>query len=242
MNDHGASTPNASKKPLPAGFKLVIGCLAAFFALATVAVVVLGVGGFWLKNKAGDVLEGVQARANAQQEAGALLDRLRNDYAFVTPADGRIDPASADRFFRAVALAWAPLESTMRRLEAASDRTRDGRAAISDVIEGVKASGVLVDSRVHIARALDEAGMSLEEFVWTGGALRGVWRDVRTTDGQHGVGTTEDGVLRANAALAERYRERLETMEKSREVNPSAILDLAILWAGALPGMQPRPR
>jgi hypothetical protein len=31
-------------------------------------------------------------------------------------------------------------------------------------------------------------------------------------------------------------------MEKSREVNPSAILDLAILWAGALPGMQPRPR
>ena len=221
-HDDTASTPDAPaatalpKRRMPTGLKVAIGCLAAFFLLATVAVVVIGAGGMWLKGKADSVVEGVQARAEAQREAAALLDRLSREHPFAPPADGRIDPASADRFIEATALAWTRIEPTVRNLDEIARRNRDDRPRLGDMVEGMRSVGLLADSRLHIAAALERAGLSLEEFVWTGQALRSAQRD--------------------GTAPAE-YADRLAAMDPSaEEPNASVVLDLATAWARGVPG------
>lgn len=233
MTDHttqDAESPSAAsatigtppRRHMPTGLKLAIGCLVAFFALAAIAAVALGVGGLWLKDRAGDFVEGVEDRAEAQQEASAILERLERDRPFSPPADGRIDPGSAERFFEVTALAWTQIEPVVRDLDEIAERNRDERPRIGDVVDGMRNVGLLTDSRLHIARALEQAELSLDEYVWTGQALRRAQRD----------GT-------APAA----YADRLATMDPSaEEPNPWVVLDLATVWAQGLPGTTPPDR
>ncbi|MFW6083628.1 MAG: hypothetical protein ACODAA_00255 [Gemmatimonadota bacterium] len=201
---------------MPTGLKVAIGCLAAFFVLAAMAAVAIGAGGMWLKGKADGMVEGVQARAEAQQEASAILERLEREYPFTPPSDGEIDPSSADRFFEATALAWGEIEPTVRNLDEISERNRDDRSRLGDMVEGMRSVGLLADSRLHIARSLDEAGLSLEEYVWTGQALRNAPR----VDGANGV-----------------YTERWDAIDSSDgEPGPSVVLDLATAWSSGLSG------
>lgn len=203
---------------MPTGLKLAIGCIVLFFGGAAIVAVLLGVGGWWIKGQADDLIEGVQNRAEAQQQASDILERLEREHPFSPPADGRIEPGSADRFFLATDLAWTQIEPTVSRLDEVAERNREGRARLGDALEGVRSTGVLIDSRLHIARALDEAGMSLDEYVWTGDALRRAHRG--------GAG-----------ALADEHRERLEAMDPSAE-EPTAwtVVELATLWSRGLPG------
>lgn len=170
----GSPTPEqpAAKRRMPTGLKVAIGCIVVFFGFAALAAVVLGVGGFWLKGQADDFVEGVEARAEAQQEASRILERLEEEHPFTPPANGQIDPTSANRYFEATRLAWREIEPAAARMHAVAERDRAGETRLGDVLEGARASGLLIDSRLHIARALEEAGMSLDEYVWTGGALR----------------------------------------------------------------------
>jgi hypothetical protein len=201
---------------MPTGLKVAIGCLVVFFLFVTLTAVVIGAGGLWLKDKAEGVVEGVQARAEAQREASALLDRLNREHPFTPPADGRIDPASADRFFEATALAWSRIEPTVRNLDELAERNRGDRPRLGDMVEGMRSVGLLADSRLHIAAGLERAGLSLEEFVWTGQALRSAQRD----------GTAPAG-----------YADRLTALDPSaEEPNPSVVLDLATVWAHDVPG------
>lgn len=212
----GTSASTPPRRRMPTGLKLAIGCLVAFFALAAIAAVALGVGGLWLKDRAGDFVEGVESRAEAQQEASAILERLERDRPFSPPADGRIDPGSAERFFEATALAWTHIEPVVRDLDEIAERSRGERPRIGDMVDGMRNVGLLTDSRLHIARALEQTGLSLDEYVWTGLALRQAKRD----------GT-------APAA----YADRLAAMDPSaEEPNPSVVLDLATVWARGLPG------
>jgi hypothetical protein len=207
---------------MPTGLKVAIGCLAAFFVLAAIAAVALGVGGLWLKDRAGDFVQGVGNRAEAQQEASAILERLERDRPFSPPSDGRIDPGSAERFFETTALAWTQIEPVVRDLDEIAERNRDERPRIGDMVDGMRNVGLLTDSRLYIARALDQTGLSLDEYVWTGQALRRAQRD--------------------GTALAA-YTDRLAAMEPSaEEPNPSVVLDLATVWAHGLPGTTPLER
>lgn len=204
------------KRRMPTGLKVVIGCLAVFFVLAAIAAVALGVGGMWLKGQADGFVEGVQNRAEAQQEASAILERLEREHPFTPPGDERVDPGSADRFFEATVLAWSEIEPTVLRLDEIADRNRDDRPRLGDMVDGMRNVGLLADSRLHIARALDVAGLSLEEYVWTGHALRGAQRD-------------------GSAPAA--YADRLAEMNSSTgEPNSSVVHDLATAWARGLPG------
>lgn len=218
----GATAGTPPKRRMPTGLKLAIGCLVAFFALAAMAAVALGVGGLWLKDRAGVFVEGVEGRAEAQREASAILERLERDQPFSPPADDQIVPGSADRFFEATALAWMQIEPVVRDLDEIAERNRDERPRIGDVVDGMRNVGLLADSRLHIARALEQAELSLDEYVWTGQALRRAQRD----------GT-------APAA----YADRLAAMDSSAdEPNPSVVLDLATVWAQGLPGTTPPER
>lgn len=218
----GSTAGTPPKRRMPTGLKLAIGCLVVFFALAAIATVALGLGGLWLKDRAGDFVEGVENRAEAQQEASAILERLERDRPFSPPAGGQIDPGSAERFFEATALAWTQIEPVIRDLDEISERNRDERPRIGDMVDGMRNVGLLTDSRLHIARALDQADLSLDEYVWTGQALRRAQRD----------GT-------APAA----YADRLSTMDASaEEPNPRVVLDLATVWAQGLPATTPPER
>lgn len=236
-----AAEPTGRK--MPTGLKVAIGCIVVFFGFAAIAAVLLGVGGWWVKGQADDLIEGVQNRAEAQQQASDILERLDREHPFTTPADGRIDPASAERFFHATELAWTQIEPTVRRLDEVADRNREGRARLGDALEGFRSTGVLIDSRLHIARALDEAGMSLEEFVWTGGALRNAYRDANAPEAYRGSREAGDPVTLANIALAERHSERLESMDPSAdEPNAWTVYNLATVWSSGLPdGSFPSP-
>lgn len=206
----------APKRRMPTGLKVAIGCLAAFFVLAAMAAVAVGAGGMWLKGKADGVVEGAKARAEAQQEASAVLERLEREHPFTPPADRAINPRSADRFFEASALAWSEIEPTVRNLDEIAERNRDDRPRLGDMVEGMRNIGLLADSRLHIARALDEAGLSLEEFVWTGQALRNAQRDGG-----------------AGAAYADRWA-AIDSSDGAP--NASVVLDLATAWTSALSG------
>ena len=215
-SDEPAATA-VPKRRMPTGLKVAIGCLAAFFVLASLAAVAIGAGGMWLKGKADGMVEGVQARAEAQQEASALLERLEREHPFTPPADGGIDPRSADRFFEATALAWSEIEPTVRNLDEIAERNRADRPRLGDVVEGMRNVGLLADSRLHIAHALDQAGLSLEEFVWTGQALRNAQRDGGTS-----------------AAYADRWA-AIDSADG--EPNAAVVLDLATAWTSALSGV-----
>lgn len=214
------------------GMKVAIGCAAAVVGLGVVLAIVVGVGGFWLKGKADEFVAGVETRAEAQQEATEILDRLRNDHVFAQPADGMIDPESAARFFRVTQLAWAEIEPEVSRLHEIAERNREGEARLGDVVEGFKASGVLIDSRLHIARALDEVGMSLAEYVWTGGALQNAWRDANAPEAYRGSREAGDPVMTANIELARRHAAELQAMDRSSdEPNRIIVLSLAQTWS-----------
>lgn len=201
---------------MPTGLKLVIGCLGVTFVLFALVAVVIGAGGLWLKGQADGLVEGVQGRAEAQQEASTILERLEREHPFTPPGDERVAPGSADRFFEATALAWSEIEPIVVRLDEIADRNRADRPRIGDVVDGMRNVGLLADSRLHIARALDVAGLSLEEYVWTGHALRRAQRD-------------------GSAPAA--YSDRLAEMDSSaEEPNASAVHDLATAWASGLPG------
>lgn len=214
-------TPAASaataetKRRMPTGLKIAIGCLGVFFVLSVLAVVAIGAGGMWLKDKADGVVEGVQARAEAQQQAASILDRLERDHPFSPPADDRIDPASAERFFEAVGIAWTEIEPTVRNLDEIARRNREAQPRLGDVVDGMRNVGLLADSRLHIARALEESDISLEEFVWIGQRLR---------NARH------DGELPAA------YADRLASIDSATgEPSASVVLDLAIAWGRGLP-------
>lgn len=209
---------------MPTGLKVAIGCIVVFFSFAAIAAVLLGVGGWWVKGQAEDLMQGVQNRTEAQQEATDILDRLEREHPFTTPSNNGIDPGSANRFFRATELAWTRIEPTVRRLDEVADRNREGRARLGDALEGFRGTGLLIDSRLHIARALDEVGMSLDEYVWIGGTLRSAHRDT-------------------DSSLADEYRERMDSMDPSAD-DPTAwtVYQLATVWSRGLPdGSLPSP-
>ncbi|MFW6083591.1 MAG: hypothetical protein ACODAA_00070 [Gemmatimonadota bacterium] len=239
----GEAAEPTAKREMPTGLKVAIGCIVVFFGFAAISAVLLGAGGWWIKGQADDLVEGVQNRTEAQQEASGILERLGREHPFTAPADGRIDPASAERFFGATELAWTQIEPTVRRLDEVADRNREGRARLGDALEGFRGTGVLIDSRLHIARALDEAGMSLEEYVWTGGALRNAHRDANAPEAYRGSREAGDPVMLANIALAEEYAERLESMDPTAdEPNAWTVYNLATVWSRGLPdGSFPSP-
>lgn len=232
MNVENASPQDGVvKKRMPTGMKLAIGCIVVFFAAIALLTVVLGVGGFWLKGEADKLVGGLEDRVEAQAEATEILDRLATEYPFTPPSDGRIDPQSAERFFEATDLAWVELRPLMSDMAELSDRD-DEQTGLREAILTIRASSEFVGSRVHLARALDRAGLSLTEYMWTGSALRNSWRDAGELAGALPPGNS---VANANIELARRYGDRLSETDPAGEMaNPSKVLDLAITWSRGL--------
>ena len=83
-----------------------------------------------------------------------------------------------------------------------------------------------------MAHALDRAGLSLSEYIWTGSELRNSRRDAGELAGVLPAGNS---VANANIELARRYADRLsETDPAGETANPFKVLDLAITWSRGL--------
>lgn len=231
----GAPTP-PSRRRTPLSLKLLLGCGALFVVVAVVGAVVVGAGGMWIKNKADGIVSGLEERADAQREASAILDRLAREHPFTPPADGRIDPASAERFFRATDAGWVEIEGFATRMTELSQRARDDRTGFRDVLEGARGAVDLADSRLVLAQALEGAGLSIGEYVWTGQELMNAWRDANAPASYRKSSDGRAPVRAANEELASRHANRLGSMDRSAETaNPAFVLNLALLWSTELP-------
>lgn len=220
----------------PTGLKVLIGCGGLFVLLAIVAVVVVGVGGLWLKDKADDVVSGLEERADQQREASDILNRLARERPFTPPADGRIDPLSAERFLGATDASWAELEPFAERMAEISQRARDDRTGFRDVIAGARGAVELADSRLILARALEAHDLSIGEYVWTGQELLSTWERAQTRASSGRPPDDRDPVRAANEELAGRHADRLAGIDRRAETaNPAFVLDLALLWSSELP-------
>jgi hypothetical protein len=229
------ATPGMRRRT-PLGLKLFIGCGALVVVVAVVGAVVVGAGGMWIKDKADGVVSGLEESVDAQREASAILDRLAREHPFTPPADGRIDPASVERFFRATDAGWVELEPFATRMTALSERARNDNTGIRDVLEGARGAVDLTDSRLVLAKALKGAGLSLGEYVWTGQELMSAWRDANAPASYRESSDGQAPVRAANEELVSRHANRLGTMDRSAETaNPAFVLNLALLWSTELP-------
>lgn len=207
------------------GAKFALGCGGIFFLLVATVAVVIGVGWDWVTDQAGDLAQDVQQQAEAQNRATEILERLERDHRFEPPADEKVDPDRARRFFRATNSAWEELEPWTGELEDLERRLDERDPGLSDVGAVVRGFEKLSESRVILARALEEQEMPLEEYLWTGLALARAREAI-------GRGTGESRVQEDVRRLVREHRSTLEelTAERDDEVGKDLVFKLAWTW------------
>lgn len=228
--DEGGVSGGAEKDGggLSTGAKLALGCGGLAVVTMVGAVLVLGVGGMWLKDKADSFVEGVETQAQAQREATEVLQRLERESGFRPPDHGRVDPERAERFFRVTDTAWEEMRGWSEDLAELGERLEGGEAGPSDwgaVLEGY---GRLAESRLVLARALDRHDMSLSEYLWTNRALTRAHRRVERS-------SEAEEVPAETRALVQEHREELEELADGEGDAPGkeVVLYLAWMWGTA---------
>lgn len=210
---------------LSTGAKLLIGCLGCLGVIAVVAVVGVAVGGVAFKSQIERFVGGV----SDQQEASETLERVRREHPFTVPDDGVVTEDQVERFVDVTDRAWEGMEPWAQDLVELSElreAAREGSGGIQSVRElagGVQGISGFARARVQIAEALDDVGMSLGEYVWTGISLSRASAD----------GDSEGApVPEANRELVERYEGDLPVFgrEGEGEPGPELVLGVATIW------------
>lgn len=230
-SDHPESPPPARdasadgpapppKQGMSTGAKVAIGC-GIVALLAIVAVVVLvGVGGFFVKRQVDEFAGGVEA----QQEASETFDELAREYPFTAPDDGVVGENRAERFFAVTDATWDEIEDWAGEMRERGERVdaRGGDPGVGDMMAGVRGIGELGRARAALAEALDEHEMSPGEYVWTGMALVSAYEDLD-------AGTPTAPA--ANVALAREHRAELAEIAESDEGGGTGKgMVLALAW------------
>lgn len=213
------------KKGMSTGAKVAIGCGVAVVIGIVLLVVAMVAGGMFLKDRAEDFAGGVEA----QQEASETMRSLEEEHAFTAPEDGVVGEERAERFLAVTDQAWEEMEGFVEEWRERGERIdeRGGRANPGDVIAGIGAIGDLGRSRVVLAEALEDHGMPISEYVWTGLQLNRAYEALDASG--------DRGVPEANLEVARERREALaEIVEDSDEggSGKAFVLGMAFTWSG----------
>ena len=223
----GSAAPEAGGGGMSTGTKLVLGCLG-LIGLGFVAVsIAFWVGGMALKRGVESAFGGLDEHL----EASEILGRLETEHPFEVPGDGVVTEERLLRFLAATDGAWDELESWATETAALGDRAGSGEAGgLGDMLSGAKSLAGGARARIVLAESLEEAEISLGEYVWTGLTMdRAAKAAERPTD--------QPGVPAANRALLERYGPRVPRLnedeaegEASEAGGRGTVLGVAILW------------
>lgn len=209
------------------GLKVALGCGGCLLVILVGVGIAVGVGGLWISEQAGDVVESVERQAEAQQEASETLERLEREHRFEPPADGTVSPERAQRFFRVTDAAWGEMEEWAGEMEELQERLDDRDAGLGDVGAAIRGYGRLAESRAVIARALEDEEMSLYEYLWTGLTLSRA-HDAMEAGSAEGVPDGTREVVRENREAVTEL-----TGDRDDEIGREAVFYLAWMWGSA---------
>jgi len=216
----------ASGKPVSTGVKLLIGCLG----LAAVGMIVLAigvtVGGFALKRTVESALGGL----DEHQEASEILQELEAQYPFEPPPDGAVSEDRLVRFLAATDEALEDMGSWAEETATLSDRVSSGEAGgLGQMISGAKTLAGGARARIALAESLENAEMSLGEYVWTGMTMDRAAKAVdRSAD--------PAGIPPANVELVQQYGPSIPRLNQGGSSESSdgeargSVLAAAMLW------------
>lgn len=219
----GGASPG---RGLSTGGKLFLGCLGLVVMGGLFAVLTLGAGALFV----GKAARGVVAEVRGGGDAGEQLRRLEERHAFEAPADGVVGPQHVQRLERAVDAVWVRLEPLATSLDAPRESgapPRDVREALDQVRGGMQG---LQDMRGALADGLEEAGISLQEFLWTAGRLVGAGSSL-------GLASAPEGIPEENREMARRHRALVESLRGEGGADGrdrSAVLAVAMGAGGIL--------
>jgi hypothetical protein len=134
------------------GAKIAIGCGVALMVAGIAAIVVLGAGYFWVKDKA----EGLAANETRISD----LKMKANANPFTRPADGVISEPRFEKFLGVRKQVFAVYEKNEAAIEAIGNKKDAGLGDVKTAL------GLLNDIRVAQAQALVDQGMSEEEYAF----------------------------------------------------------------------------
>ena len=211
---------------LSTGGKLFLGCLALVVVGGVLAVLTLGAGAVFVGKAARDVVSEVRGDSGAGEELRELEER----HPFQPPADGVVREEHVRRLEQAVEAVWVRLEPARDALEAdrpGSTPPAGVREALEQFQGGMQG---LERMREALADGLAEAGVSLQEFLWTSGRLVGAWRSLGMDSAPEGMPEENRELARRHAALAE----NLAGNPRNPEADRSAVLTVAMGAGGIL--------
>ena len=223
----GGPSPEGRSGGMSTGAKLLIGFVALVALGFVLVAVAIGVGGFMLKRGVESALGGFEE----QQEASEVFQRLEDEYPFEVPADGVVTEDQLLRFLEVTDDAWEELGSWAAETAALGDRAdSDEPGGLGDLVSGAKAFAGGARARVVLAESLEDAGMSLGEYAWTGLTMdRAAQAADRSAD--------RTGVPGANLNLLERYGPRIPRLdeneaagERSEAGDRGTVLAVAVMW------------
>lgn len=226
--DAGGET--GEEEGLSTAAKVGLGCGGCLLVVVVVGVVV-ALGGGWLSRQ----VEDLAGTAERQAEATETLDRLRRDHAFRPPEDGAVDRDQARRFFGVTDAAWSEMRDWAAELEELGRELEDREARLTDVGALMEGYGKLAESRVVLARALEEHDMPLAEYLWTGGALR------RAHDAMEEGPAGEEVPGATRSVIREHEDEIAELVGDADEPGKRLVLFFAAAWGSAEGSLQGMP-
>jgi hypothetical protein len=148
------------------GQKVAIGCGCLLLLGAAVVVGVVGVGGWWAKNKISEATGGLQKIA-AKTEEIDRWEKKANANAYTPPADGVISEARFLKFLdtrKRIFAVYQRYEADLRDLQTKS-KTAGEKLSPSDLWSaGGKVAEVFGEIRLAQMKALAELGMSEAEY------------------------------------------------------------------------------
>lgn len=215
-----------SSKGLSTGVKVLIGCLGCFGILAVTLSVATAVGGFAVKRQ----IERFVGGLSEQQEATETMRRVSEEHPFEVPADGVVTGDRLERFLAVTEEAWEEIEPWAEDVAELQELGRQAeRGEVQDLREmigGFRSIGGFARARVQLAEALEEVGMPLDEYVWTGLTLTRAAEAVEEGEATGSIPPENVDLVRSRDDLP-----RLTGEEG--EVGPGLVLAVATLWGMA---------
>lgn len=149
-----------------AGTKILAGCGCLAILTATVVVAGLGLGLFWIKNRAYDLTDGLEAITARTREIDTW-ERKANAHPYNPPADGIVPERRLRAFLAVRRRVHAVYEDYRDDLEELREQAEGGRTPPSSaafLALGARAAEMFGDLRLVQVRALAEVGMSEAEY------------------------------------------------------------------------------